>query len=528
MGAMVSPQIPLETQTPRPADPLEAYGRVMALRQALGQQQLQQQQIQGSQLENQQKQTQLDQMHALNNAYSTSFNPTTGGFDSDKLLAAVTKSGHAELAPKIVEGQLALEKSFGEAGKLRLETANLQSDAAGSFGKQLQTANYDPQIFLHGAQLAINKKTVDPQTLTAPIQAVQKSLLADPTGEQAKQIVKQFSDQAIGSSEKWTALQSQQKTAEAASQRGQAAATEADLKKFQQLGSQLGASTDKDSYARAYYSADPAIAAKYPQPDQFNPQSTPQQARQIGMTPEQQQSTGETARHNQAEEGQGRQRIGIENQRLGVEQAKLGVERFNAGIGADGKPLQDSDKTLLNPVVQHTSDGRTFLDESTAFKNLPKGQQLQLRQAAVNAGVPMVSAQDASKIQKLDTVKQNLDSVFDIYSKNAASNAGTRSTGVPYLENKLGTVLQTNPELRGAESNKLGSLETLKDAMGRVNTVEINKADAMMPQLGDTKATVEQKRQEFHKFLDQHLSSATHSTKVAAPNPATADPLGIR
>ena len=43
MGGMVDPGIILAGQTPKPVDPLEAYGRVMALKSALGQQQLQQQ-----------------------------------------------------------------------------------------------------------------------------------------------------------------------------------------------------------------------------------------------------------------------------------------------------------------------------------------------------------------------------------------------------------------------------------------------------------------------------------------------------
>jgi hypothetical protein len=135
----------------------------------------------------------------------------------------------------------------------------------------------------------------------------------------------------------------------------------------------------------------------------------------------------------------------------------------------------------------------------------------------------MVSPQDAGKIQKLDTVQQNLDGVFDVFAKNAASNAATRVTGVPYMANKLGTTLETNPDLKAAENDKLGALETVKDVIGRANPHAIAQVEGMMPTIDDTKAAVERKRQEFKQFIAQHLNATTHNVAVKSA-PATSAP----
>jgi hypothetical protein len=70
-----------------------------------------------------------------------------------------------------------------------------------------------------------------------------------------------------------TAAENQQKTAHEA---------------FVNAGGPLGAASTKDDYARQWYGLPSAVASRYPHPDTFDPARTPQQVRQLAMSPEQQ------------------------------------------------------------------------------------------------------------------------------------------------------------------------------------------------------------------------------------------------
>lgn len=86
-SAMVNPEIPLQTQTPRPSDPLEAYARVTALKQALGAQQVQQQQLTALGQENQQRALALQDQQTMRQAFIES------NGDPEKLMSIARQKG---------------------------------------------------------------------------------------------------------------------------------------------------------------------------------------------------------------------------------------------------------------------------------------------------------------------------------------------------------------------------------------------------------------------------------------------------
>lgn len=202
------------------------YGRVIALQNAIQGQKLQQQQLVGSQQENEMRGVQLQQMQALNSAYKGALNPD-GSIDTGKLSSALAANGAGSRIPDVLKGVAQYQQTIANLGKTRAEVANLQADALGSLGHTLQTANYDPQLFLTKAQAAVNAKAVDPQSIMPQVQQVQQALQQDPTGATARQLVKQIADSATASSQAWQKIQAQQETAQGAMMRGQAAQTDA-------------------------------------------------------------------------------------------------------------------------------------------------------------------------------------------------------------------------------------------------------------------------------------------------------------
>lgn len=495
----IDPSILLSTTPIKYPDLVEQRAKALQLQSLQQNNQLGQQQLQQGALQNQQLQQSISDDQKLRQMYATG-EPVT----PEKMIQTVG----AKTAAPLIKAHLENEETKTKLQKAADEHAAALADIRGNIAQGVKASNYSPASL----QYAMGELSLrDPQGLQLFQQASK-----DPAA------LSQLVDMAIQQSPKQRELADKDKAAKLAQDEFEAKKpgiqAENDAKEITNARSALANAATPQEYADIYGGLKARVAASLPRPGS-NPDFNALK-QQAGLTPDQEATTTQTAaqrveqmRHNKVEESQG-------SARLANEGARLKVEQFNAGVGADGKPLQDSDKALLAPVVQRTTDGRTFLDEGTAFKNLPRGQQMQLRQAAVNAGVPMLSSQDATSVQKLDSVRQNLDGVFDIYAKNAASSPATRMGS--YLENKFGTVLQTNPELKGAEGNKLGLFETLRGALGRVNQTEIKKAEGMLPELGDTKAVIENKRQQFTQFLDQHLNGLTHANqgKPLPANPA--------
>lgn len=207
----------------------------------------------------------------------------------------------------------------------------------------------------------------------------------------------------------------------------------------------------------------------------------------------------------------------IQQKMLGLDQAKTAAALFSAGLDSQGKPLAGEDKALLTPNLQNTSDGRNFIDQDSAMKGLPKGQQLQLKQAAAHAGVVMLSAKDAGALKDTDNARNTINNVFDTFMKNGASSVMAR----PFKDfrNTVDTITGINPKLDAANKNFLASIEGMKAAGGqgsglRITGAEINKIGEMRPHLGDTKEMIASKLQQFNNLINDKLNANLHTVAV--------------
>jgi hypothetical protein len=365
--------IPLAAQTPQPYDPMAAYGRVLQLQNALQGQQLQQAQITGAQQENQMRAVQMDQMQKMNALYRGSFAPD-GTVDIGRLSQAMAANGLGSKIPEVLKGVTEYQQSIANLGKTRLEVQNLEADALGGLGRTLQTANYDPQLFLTKAQMAIDAKAADPQNVQPQIQQVQQALLQDPAGATARQVVKGFADAAVQSSEKWQTIANSAKSAEGSYLRGQAAEQNADREQLKQdtqaAAVQLGQAPDQASYAAIWNKLPAGVARRFDAPEQWNAQTTPQKALNAGKTAHElaaEQQAATNAKNEQdyrtATLAEGAQRVGIEaanaataRDRLALEQSKQTFDQ--AAIQRTAQALAGGDLTRLKDVASLRGDQR--------------------------------------------------------------------------------------------------------------------------------------------------------------------------
>ncbi len=190
-------------------NPLELYGRALALKNALGQGQLQQQEIQ-------QNQQAMDRVKALNQAYAGSLRQTSEGkveIDPDKLTQALSASGQGSQIPTVLKGIQDYQKSSADLSEAQSKAAALQQDAGGQLAATVKAAGDDPFLFGTLMQHAIASKHVDPTKVQPYLQQVQQALQQDPSGASAKAIVSKITDQLIAGSPEQKKLQTEAQNA---------------------------------------------------------------------------------------------------------------------------------------------------------------------------------------------------------------------------------------------------------------------------------------------------------------------------
>jgi hypothetical protein len=215
----------MATMTPLPqlqpmADPMEQYGRVVALKSMLQQQQMQQQQmayeqqaqplrLQQQQNLLQQQQYELGRQKAINDAMKGAYtmNPDTGQpeLDVPKASQTLSQAGYGEAVPGIVDAHTKMLQGMATLKETQGKVADLERDTAGYIGYTAQQSGYDPAILMHSLQ------TVQPQypnEITPLIQRLQQN----PTKETAQAIA----DPLMSSSPKVQEMLSQRYRATAA------------------------------------------------------------------------------------------------------------------------------------------------------------------------------------------------------------------------------------------------------------------------------------------------------------------------
>lgn len=222
------------------------------------------------------------------------------------------------------------------------------------------------------------------------------------------------------------------------------------------------------------------------------------------------------------------QSANIQQQMLGLDTQKTQAVMFSAGLGSDGKPVQGAGVDQLKTQTQNTSDGRLYVDEGGDFSKLPKGQQMQVRTAANQAGVPLLNAKEAASVKDVDNARNTINSVFTTFMQHAGAGA----TAIPLkplqaVGNYLGAASGVLPDLDAARKNFLGAIETMKSAGGqgsglRITGAEIQRVGSMMPSLGDTQEQLKEKAKQINTLVNDKLNSGLHSVPITSGTPNSA------
>lgn len=234
----------------------------------------------------------------------------------------------------------------------------------------------------------------------------------------------------------------EKQVADAATARANAAATSADTRKTESEAKLPGLTAkseaaqlataaqtlapaadagDKDSYARAWYQLDPKVAAKFPHPDDYDPDATADTVRSLGQTPQQQVTTSataarnsQTATHEATTESQAQARLNLESQRLNKENGQtansIAIDRRNAEGELRKLELQEAilnkqrrglGAAITNSTDLKDKDGNS-IDARGQYEDVTN-QYKQLLADKYNAfartgrGTPAVSYDDAIK-----------------------------------------------------------------------------------------------------------------------------------
>lgn len=267
----IDSSIPLNAQAPQPTNALTVMAQVQGIKDA-------QQRSQMNAMTLRQGQYEFAAQQAQDAAWKGALKPD-GSIDTGALQGALAASGHGSAIPTVMKHVADAQKIGLDLQKQRQDIATQQADYAGSFAAASHAAGDDPNVFLIGAQHALQNKLVDPNTVGPIIQTVQK----DPSS------LGRINAQLIAQSPKQQELLSAATTAGA---RKENANTQADKWGLQKAAQQLGAAQDQQTYSQVWNQLPAGVARNFDPPENWNAQTTPQKARMVGMTPEQQANQG--------------------------------------------------------------------------------------------------------------------------------------------------------------------------------------------------------------------------------------------
>ncbi len=369
----INAEIPLQV---RPApDPLQQYGKALAIRNEMAQGPLRAEQLRGAQLENQTRQRSLDQTDALNQAYSNALSVGPDGkpsIDTGGLTKALATNGHGSAIPGILKGVADSQESIAKLAKTRGEVRGQEGDAAGAIGSAILDAKGDPRLFLTLTQHAIDAGSVDPGVMKPLIDHVQQGLQADPTGAAITPDVLKFGQQFVAMSPKHSELRTARLREESAAEKntvetGNLKQT-GETKERQDAAAILGAATTQQEYAQKFGELKARVATQFPLPATFNPATTPAQIRALGMSSEQQQTAAqakiteaETSRHNLTTESTAALNQAVNQGRLAQTQTVNGLKYGPGTQEYWVKQLQDNPDSIKEmPAELRTTVGQKF------------------------------------------------------------------------------------------------------------------------------------------------------------------------
>lgn len=328
-----SPSILLQGQPVQ--DPLTLYSRAAALKQALGQQQLQQQEIQ-------QGQQQLNGQRALDQAYQQAFTKDTDGnttLNKDAVVQGLTARGAGHLVPGVLKGFQEMDTAAADLKKKQAEAKTAADDYTANSLLTIADSKYDPSIAVGTIAHARETGAISPQ------QAVQiaSQIAANPTPQTVQSIIEPL----LSRSPAYQKLVDSRKTAQAATDTAAARAVTAQTGAVTAAAKLPGEEANSaqavraDAAARLGAARSPAeyqaILGKLPfeVAKEFDGK-TPDQARQLGMTAEQQTTAAQAATNQQNEQRYRDVMTGLERGRLSVAQADLALKQQQFGFDTNG------------------------------------------------------------------------------------------------------------------------------------------------------------------------------------------------
>lgn len=175
---------------------------------------------------------------------------------------------------------------------------------------------------------------------------------------------------------------------------------------------------------------------------------------------------------------------------------------FGSNGSSSGSIGQSSVPQILQGSTATTYSGATYVDVS----KLTPGMETPSILAAKQAGIPVLGADDVTKIRNIDVTKENLTDMGSVVQNLLGSGVVGRAGSS--ISNFIGNLTQSNPTVAAFNNYRTVAINTLQ-ALGagtggaRINASEIATAVGNLPTLYDNVETANQKLSIVNGYLDK-------------------------
>lgn len=419
--------MPLDTsialQTQGPADPLERYGKALALRNAITQGKSQDLQLQSQQMD-------LEDQQKMRQAFATS------GGDLDKLFQNAVQIG---VGPKTLmqlkDSLLKQRESLAKIGNDELAVKKDHTEAIGSAAQgllQLPTPEARAAAYPQAISALVQQGRIKPEEVPAQYPGDEQIQQFANVARSSQQII----DSVFKERETKAAEQNAASTAANAATAGKRETREADQQARQILGAKLGAAKSVAEYQQVLGAAPVALAQEFAG-------KTPEQARQMVMTGAEQS----TAAHNAADEKAAQQRISVEQGRLNIEKQRYGFET-GGGVSPQAKAIAAGEISPTSTRMMLRSNPGLIAQVKSVDPNFDEAN-IENRYATLKEFTSTSTGKAGGQVLALNTLIHHAD----LYQQAAAAlkNGTFRPGNQAYnaIANAFGSAPPTNASLVG-------------------------------------------------------------------------------
>ena len=182
---------------------------------------------------------------------------------------------------------------------------------------------------------------------------------------------------------------------------------------------------------------------------------------------------------------------------------------------------------LIQPYLTQSIGGQAYIDSD----RIPANQSDAIKIQAANAGIPVLTTDEVSKVRAIDQTSQNLTNIGNTIQ--SILKPGILGRGLDAVENPIKDFLQSDTNISSFDSYRTAAINAIQALGGgsgsgfRLTQSEIDTATSNLPTISDNLETAQAKIAKMQTYLSQWTGELFPGQESGATQGSSGDGSGL-